>query len=231
MLMIDRIDFHAHILPGADHGSDSLKTSLQQLALAKSAGVQTVVATPHFYPDHDNLGSFLERREETSAVLINSHSEECPNVALGAEVHICAGLENMDGLEQLCIAGTNVILLELPFHRWSDAILDTVLTLQHSKKFTPVLAHVDRYLPEIIDLLFSHGMLGQLNAESVCKLMRRKRLLAWAQSGSIVALGSDIHGASGAYDKFRKAEKVLGETRRPIMLAAGKLLQGADFIL
>ncbi|MEE3459824.1 MAG: CpsB/CapC family capsule biosynthesis tyrosine phosphatase, partial [Candidatus Faecousia sp.] len=41
------IDFHAHILPGADHGSDGLETSLRQLALAEEAGVDTIVATPH----------------------------------------------------------------------------------------------------------------------------------------------------------------------------------------
>ena len=31
------IDFHAHILPGADHGSDGLETSLRQLALAEES--------------------------------------------------------------------------------------------------------------------------------------------------------------------------------------------------
>ena len=40
-------DFHAHILPGADHGSDGMETSLTQLALAEAAGVDTIIATPH----------------------------------------------------------------------------------------------------------------------------------------------------------------------------------------
>ena len=31
---IDLVDFHSHILPRADHGSDSVETSLKQLKLA-----------------------------------------------------------------------------------------------------------------------------------------------------------------------------------------------------
>ena len=61
------IDFHAHILPGADHGSDGLETSLRQLALAEEAGVDTIVATPHFYPQSDSFSEFLRRRERTAS--------------------------------------------------------------------------------------------------------------------------------------------------------------------
>ena len=42
---IDFVDFHTHILPSVDHGSDSIETSLSQLALAKSFGA-------HVYPAH-----------------------------------------------------------------------------------------------------------------------------------------------------------------------------------
>ena len=63
------IDFHSHILPGADHGSDSLEMSLSQLENAKAAGVSTIVATPHFYPDVDNVPDFLARREKAYDML------------------------------------------------------------------------------------------------------------------------------------------------------------------
>ena len=32
------LDYHAHILPGCDHGSDGLATSLKQVEMAASAG-------------------------------------------------------------------------------------------------------------------------------------------------------------------------------------------------
>ena len=62
-----QIDFHAHLLPGADHGSDSLATSLRQVALAQEAGIGLLIATPHFYPRLESPGAFLERRAETWA--------------------------------------------------------------------------------------------------------------------------------------------------------------------
>ena len=57
------IDFHAHILPKADHGSDSIETSLFQINSAKAAGIDTIVATPHFYINNDDIDSFSARRE------------------------------------------------------------------------------------------------------------------------------------------------------------------------
>jgi protein-tyrosine phosphatase len=43
-----RIDFHCHVLPGADHGSDSLACSLSQMKKAAAAGIDVIVATPTF---------------------------------------------------------------------------------------------------------------------------------------------------------------------------------------
>lgn len=228
--MNERIDFHSHILPGADHGSDSLKTSLAQLSFAKAAGVDTVVATPHFYPAHDTMGEFLSRREETSAELAANKPVDSPRIALGSEVHLCAGLDHMDGLDQLCIAGTNVILLELPFRHWNDAVMETVLAIQDSGEFTPVLAHVDRYPPSIVEMLFSYNIPGQLNVASICRLRHRSQLLLWAKAGNIVALGSDIHQDINTYAKFPKAERLLEDSYASIMASTAHLLEGAKYI-
>lgn len=58
------LDYHAHILPGCDHGSDGLATSLKQVEMAASAGVKTICATPHFYPHKESVESFLRRRKK-----------------------------------------------------------------------------------------------------------------------------------------------------------------------
>lgn len=224
-----RIDFHAHVLPGADHGSDSLQTSRRQLELAAAAGVDTVVATPHFYPSHDTLEAFLARRAAAVTRLAEAPLSG-PALALGAEVHLCAGLEHMEGLEQLCICGTTVILLELPYRNWSHAVFETVLKLQEDPRYTPVLAHVDRYAPEIIEELFDIGVAGQLNAEGLCRLMGRRRLLGWAAQGRIAALGSDIHGTKTGYKPFQKALRRLGENGARIMAASEALLSSARLL-
>ena len=62
-------DYHSHILPGCDHGSDGIKTSLKQIEMAKSVGIKTICATPHFYPHKESVESFLARRQRTYEAL------------------------------------------------------------------------------------------------------------------------------------------------------------------
>ena len=94
------VDYHAHILPGCDHGSDGTETSKRQLEAAKAAGIETVCATSHFYPDKENLDRFLARRtdcfEKLKAVRGNF-----PEIRLGAEVLLCEGFEHFENIEKL----------------------------------------------------------------------------------------------------------------------------------
>ena len=43
------IDFHSHIRPGMDDGSQTVEESLTLLEMLRAQGVDTVAATPHFY--------------------------------------------------------------------------------------------------------------------------------------------------------------------------------------
>ena len=52
-------DFHSHILPGMDDGSADVAQSLEMLTLQKRQQIGRVVATPHFYPRHDDPEKFL----------------------------------------------------------------------------------------------------------------------------------------------------------------------------
>ena len=63
------IDFHSHILPGVDHGSKSLDTSLSQLKLMEKMGIDVAVATSHFYPHREEIDAFLEKRERAAELL------------------------------------------------------------------------------------------------------------------------------------------------------------------
>ena len=120
------LDYHAHILPGCDHGSDGLATSLKQVEMAVSAGVKTICATPHFYPHKESVESFLRRRKKTAGLLLRELPENAPLIQLGAEVLICDGMERLDGLNRLCREGTNELLLEMPFYAWPESIWDTL---------------------------------------------------------------------------------------------------------
>ena len=186
------IDFHAHLLPAADHGTPDTATSCAQLALLASCGVTHAVATPHFYPDRDTVDAFLRRRAAAKKAL-SLHIAEYPiTVYTGAEVLITEGIDRMAGLDALCIEGTNVLLLEMPFFPWSCALFDTVERLCR-KDLQIVLAHVCRYKSEDVMRLTACGALAQVNAEAYG--MRGTPALATRllREGRLAALGSDIH--------------------------------------
>lgn len=219
-----QIDFHAHILPGADHGSDGLATSLRQISLAREAGIDLLIATPHFYPRHEALVPFLARRDEAQACLRKALPADAPQIRLGAEVHLCRGLNHMHGLEQLCVEGTRVLLLELPQDFSVRAYEQTLDALLYERKLTVVLAHVDRYVPGTVDFLLELGFLAQVNAAPFCHLRTRKAALCRAESVQAVALGSDIHGVSTGYTEFLQMKHRLGPVYDTVMSRTAALL-------
>lgn len=219
------IDFHAHILPRADHGSDGLDTSLYQLASAAEVGVSVVVASAHFYPERHSLEEFLTRRAVGISLL--ERAAERPKqicVRPGAEVAIYPGMEKMEGLEKLCVAGSRTILLEMPNQMWSEELLETVYAIAHLRKLRPVMAHIDRYPPSEVERLLCLGVAAQINAEAVCGLRTRRRCLEYVERGVVWALGSDIHGRSRAYSLFAKAQRHLGRAGSQVMERSAALL-------
>lgn len=199
------IDFHSHILPGADHGSDSVKTSAVQLSMAKAAGLEKIVATPHFYPNLHTVKDFLVRRNRAYQNLNMLAESKNIEVILSAEVLLCEGIEELPDIDKLAVRGTNVLLIELPFSRVTNVMFDSVEALI-KKGFNVVIAHADRYKPADIERVISLGAKIQLNADALSGLLIRKHLKKWLTSGIVVALGSDIHGVNKKYYKrFVKA--------------------------
>ena len=207
----DIIDFHAHILPGADHGSDSVDTTLFQLSHASDAGVRRIIATPHFYPTCHSVEKFLQRRDGAYESLLPHLKPDMPKLTLGAEVLMCHGIERLDGLSSLCVSGTRVLLLELPYSDFSDNYVQSVRNLIKDG-YDIVLAHAERYYPENIDEMVRAGAKIQLNAGALSGFFVDKAVSSWIKCGAVVALGSDIHMRDGsAYKRFAKAcAKMLG---------------------
>ena len=205
------LDYHAHVLPGCDHGSDSVETSRKQIAMAAAARVRTVCATPHFYPHKESIPSFLQRREASARLLRENLTADAPQLQLGAEVLICDGMERLDGLPRLCRSETNELLLEMPFYQWPEAIWDTLYTLCERRDIKIVLAHAERYPPEAIERLIQNNVSLQLNSECLIRPLQRKRYLKWIKNGSVKYLGSDIHMLGDGYRAWEKCVKLLGK--------------------
>lgn len=207
MRSITAIDFHAHCLPGVDHGSASLAVGVAQRRLMREAGLSAVVATPHFYAHKESsIDGFLDRRAAAARDLL-SEEPEGPTLYLGAEVLVYPGLSDLLGLERLCIEGTDILLLELPLGGWSRRCVDEVEEIAH-RGITPIIAHIDRYsIRDLSELFDSNRLLYQINAVALRGLSRRaayfRRMLA---SGAISAVGSDLHGDHpAAYRGFLSA--------------------------
>ncbi len=217
------IDFHAHVLPGADHGSDSVKTSLRQMRMAEDAGVDLIVATPHFYGHHMDVRDFAARRRHCARKLMAEYTGGV-RLKLGAEVLVCSGINRMDGLEQLCVEGTDVLLLEMPFSEWTQDTVETVYELIDDGRFRVVMAHIDRYAPVQVNKLLEYGAKAQLNAEAFKGLFSASKFKHCIDCGDVVALGSDIHGTDVGYSEFQKARKRLGDRFDLIMDRTAELI-------
>ena len=223
--MTELLDFHAHILPRADHGSSSVDTSLCQISMARQSGVSCILATPHFYPAEEGVSRFLERRERAYNRLCGELGDNLPNIILAAEVLICDNIESLPDIDALCIAGTNTLLLELPFNYFDKRFKVSVDTLI-KRGMNVVLAHADRYDKENIDSLIEIGAKIQLNASALGSFFAKKHLYDWIDQGVVVGLGSDIHHADKkAYKNFRTAIRKIGSERtEKIMRAAWQIL-------
>lgn len=199
------IDFHAHILPGVDHGCKDADMAYKQISLAKKHGIKRIVATSHFYPHLDTATSFLERRQEGMDRLTSLNIEGV-EIIPAAEVLICNRIDDMPMLDELCARGTRTLLLEMPFERsWDNNLTETALRLVKDRGLTVVLAHADRYSFQSVRQLIDGGILVQLNADSFTNITKRGLWRKYISTGAVTAIGSDIHGVSGAYMKFEHA--------------------------
>ncbi len=230
-MTMQQIDLHSHILPGLDHGSRNLETSLQQLKLISEGGTEIVAATSHFYPARMNMEDFRRHRNASVRALQAALTDAHPKIVLGAEVACYPGLHHMEGLEELCFAGTNCLLLEMPLAKWSDSLFETVEGIL-DRGIRVILAHIDRYESGDVEDIMQLDVVAQINASSLCSFFRRRKLMHWFEEDRVWALGSDLHGSDvGSYDHFPKALGKLGrEAVDGVMVHTASLLENAEFL-
>ena len=189
-------DLHTHILPQMDDGAADVAQSIAMLRSEQAQGVTTVVLTPHFYRAQETVAEFLKRRNESFRQLQQQLPEDAPELLLGAEVTWYPSIRSEEQLDQLCLAGTDQILLELPYKPWPTNFLDQLYQFISTCGLHPVLAHVDRYLalqkPAQIEELLDMGLTMQMNAGSLQPMLKRKKMLGMLRYGDWY-LGSDCH--------------------------------------
>jgi len=235
-----RIDFHSHVLPGMDDGAHNVAESLALLKMLEKDGVETVVATPHLYLHRESISDFFNRRLESAwelseAIEIEKEKGiEYPKVILGSEVYFTAGVENLP-LKDLCISGTDYLMLELPYKAFTKPFLETFTDFIYSCDVKIILAHIERYFDfsdeKMVEEVLSHGLISQGNCDSVVSLRTRKKILSLIRKGDIKLLGSDLHSLDNRPPRFGEAEHIIrkklsNETFENMMYNAEEILGG-----
>lgn len=231
---VEIIDFHSHILPRMDDGSDSSKTSVEMLRRSAQAGVTWMIATPHFYGHRTSLEHFLERRQASAHRLASVMRKGMPKVSLGAEVALYAGIEDLDGIEKLCIQNTNLLLLEMPFAPWTGYDVDILANLALNQDLQIVLAHFERFYDmqkdeNLLNRVLELPVYLQINAGALLPMFGSKRWLEWLSQGKAHLLGSDCHNLGNRAPNLdlarKKIEKKIGrETLQRIDMLGTSLM-------
>jgi protein-tyrosine phosphatase len=205
-----------------DDGSKDVAESISMLGMQTSQGVGTVIATPHFYANDETVSAFLKRRAEAYEALKEQLGDQGPNILLGAEVRYYQGISRLEGLKELAIEGSKLLLLEMPMSVWTETMVRELVELAGKNRVRIVLAHVERYIKlqkrSVWDRIVDSGILLQVNASFVTSLASRRKALALLQDGVVQFLGSDCHNLT---------------TRPPVLGQAAEVIRkklGDDFL-
>lgn len=212
------IDFHSHCLPSMDDGAVDVTEAAAMLSASAAQGVQTIVATSHFYRSEETIASFLQRRAE-AVQRMEGHIPDGMTLVLGAEVLLQKGLSRLD-LRDLCIQGTSRILIELPFMPPENWVYEEIENIALDQRLDVILAHVDRYIPwysrdKIASIMDFPGISVQLNGEAILDAKTFRALRRWLPQPKRLVFGSDMHhidrrqpNLEQAYNRLRR--KMLG---------------------
>lgn len=197
------VDFHSHILPKLDDGSKSVDESLQMLSMSMKQGVKKIVATPHFYPGSIDPDCFIEKRAHSAQLLLSAINEKkqqgeiFPSIYLGAEVSFFNGMSHYKGLERFCVNGTRLLLVEMPFKKWTENDVYELIAIKNELGFIPVIAHIERYIDKqsksLFPMIFSGDILIQCNSDAFYERKTKKRMMSLLAQGNVDLIGSDCH--------------------------------------
>ncbi len=228
---ISLVDIHAHLLPRADDGSDSMTTSLQLAKEAVQEGVHTIVASPNqmdgryindpdkVLSDVDNLNNTLKRVGIDLRILP------------GQEIHLSDQfLTAFDQGRLLTLADSKkYMLVELP----NDSVLPVihqVISKLREHKITMIVAHPERNLallnePKELNKLARRGVLFQVTSSSINGFFGQEVAdfaLEMLRRGFVTTIASETHGVTSDQhyhlaDAYAIANKLIGEGKTNII--------------
>lgn len=229
------IDFHSHILPKIDDGSENLEMSIDMLNTSLTEGVEHIFATPHFI-----TGEYEIQREDYEKKLeeLNSfYNNNDIKILKGLELYIHPDLPRLYKEKKIWgLNDTRYLLIELPMQEF-PIYTEKVFYQLRLEGAIPIIAHPERNTKimknnELLVNLIEQGTLVQMNAGSLRGIYGQtiqKCAENFVQRNMVHILGSDGHNntrrttsIAGGYDKIKAINKGLHkwiiENERRIML-------------
>lgn len=211
-------DYHTHILPAMDDGPKTVEESCTMLRALYSQGVRRCVLSPHYFSNAEPIDEFLNRRSECFKNLNKQFDgENMPSLYLGAETHLIKNMARHD-LKPLCINGSDILLLEFPWHDFEPWMVDEIEQIVYSQQITPMIAHVDRVMKmfsqkNLDALLGIDDFIFQINNDSLCDYFSRRQITSIFDGRLKCVLGSDSHDSVKRRPNFDSMKKCMSKSK------------------
>ena len=192
-------DFHNHILPAIDDGSQSLEQSLKMLKCYETLGIEKVLASPHIY---QGLYPNTPKTIQAAYKVLDLKAKNNPTKLIGYSAEYMVDeffLKSLQNNTELLCCFDRAVLIEMNYFENPDILKRVQFELQKIN-YKPILAHPERYLNlenlTTIKDLKVRGVKMQLNALSLTGFygaLVRKKAYEYLRKDIYDFIGTDAH--------------------------------------
>ena len=201
--ILNMIDFHNHILPGADDGAKTMEESIEMLHFAQKQGITDVVNTIHFqHPKMEGMNTDFDYVCSLRDELLKEMKKEniSINIHLGAEVFFNFNLLDILDNPLITFGNGKYMLIEFQTLMMPEGYENHLYDLKMSG-VTPIIAHPERYNfvqkdITVMEKWIDRGFVIQIDAGSIigdfgsnCKNVS----LDMISNNYVHLIGSDAH--------------------------------------
>jgi protein-tyrosine phosphatase len=143
------LDFHNHLIPQVDDGSQSIAASASGIATMREQGIRNIITTPHLRAsklvsaaDHSEYFKLVDAKW---AILSAYASEHFPDIRLERGFEILLDAPDPDLTDpRTRLARTQFVLVEFPFVSVPPNSARALFDLR-MRGYEPIVAHPERY--------------------------------------------------------------------------------------
>lgn len=201
------IDTHGHYAWDVDDGIPTREEAFEALKQARKQKIRIIVATPHIIPGTHTKEDVLE---------VKQRIRELKKLAGALKMYVFEGCElflNHECIDAIHdelfipVENSDYLLTEFDVRKelGSSSEVEDYLYEIEIKGYTPIIAHVERYFKEEIDIdrirdLVESGYIIQVNASSLLGIhgkVVQKNAYTLLDEGLVHLIASDTHRANG----------------------------------